>query len=159
MRKSVYLDATIPSHYYDERESIIGLIKITRKWWKSERNKYKLFVSDATISEIQTGIYPNREQVVSLIRGIDSLPVNRDIEEIVAAYIKEFVMPKKKHGDAYHLAIASYYKVDFLMTWNCDHLANANKKLHIAVVNMRLGLFVPEIVTPMQLFQEKEINQ
>ena len=64
-------------------------------------------------------------------------------------------MPAEYGGDALHLAYASYYKVDFLMTWNCDHLANANKRQHIRVINGRLGLHVPEIVTPMELVTEK----
>lgn len=48
----------------------------------------------------------------------------------------------------------SVYKIDFLMTWNCKHLANANKKLHIRKLNTKLGLFVPDIITPLELFEE-----
>jgi predicted nucleic acid-binding protein len=155
MKKSVYLDATIPSHYFDERTSIKTFIEITKRWWEFERKHYNLFLSEATIAEIQTGIYPKQDQVLKLVQKIDILVLNNDIEDIVEVYVKEFVMPKKKFGDAYHLAIASYYKIDFLLTWNCDHLANANKSKHIASVNLRLGLSIPEIVTPMQLFQEK----
>jgi hypothetical protein len=67
-------------------------------------------------------------------------------------------MPKSLLGDAIHLAYASFYRIDFLLTWNCNHLANANKKRHIQVLNDRLGLFTPEIITPMELFEEEEIN-
>lgn len=63
-------------------------------------------------------------------------------------------MPRISTGDGLHLAYASLYKIDFLLTWNCNHLANANKKHHIRVINTRLGLFVPEITTPMELFTE-----
>ncbi len=58
-------------------------------------------------------------------------------------------------GDALHLAYASFYKIDFLLTWNCNHLANANKRTHIRVINTRLNLVVPEIITPLELFSEK----
>ena len=54
-----------------------------------------------------------------------------------------------------HLAYASYYKIDFLPTWNCNHLANANKKQHIRIINTRLNLPTPEIITPFELFTEK----
>jgi dTDP-4-amino-4,6-dideoxygalactose transaminase len=57
--------------------------------------------------------------------------------------------------DALHLAYASFYKIDFLLTWNCNHLANANKRKHIRVINARLNLPTPEIVTPLELFSEK----
>ena len=57
-------------------------------------------------------------------------------------------------GDALHLAYASFFKKDFLLTWNCNHLGNANKKQHIRIINARLNLFTPEIVTPLELFTE-----
>jgi hypothetical protein len=61
-------------------------------------------------------------------------------------------MPKVAEGDALHLAYASFYKIDFLLTWNCKHLANANKYQHIRIINTRLQLHTPEIVTPLALF-------
>ena len=67
-------------------------------------------------------------------------------------------MPKDEMGDALHLAYASFYKIDFLLTWNCNHLANANKKQHIRILNNRLNLFVPEIITPLELFTELQVD-
>jgi len=64
-------------------------------------------------------------------------------------------MPIDEQGDALHLAYASFYKIDFLLTWNCNHLANANKKQHIRIINARLNLFMPEIITPLELFTER----
>ena len=63
-------------------------------------------------------------------------------------------MPRVLKGDALHLAYASFYKMDFLLTWNCNHLANANKRRHIRVINTRLNLAIPEIITPLELFSE-----
>jgi hypothetical protein len=63
-------------------------------------------------------------------------------------------MPRVLKGDALHLAYASFYKIDFLLTWNCNHLANANKRKHIRVINTRLNLAIPEIITPLELFSE-----
>lgn len=71
--------------------------------------------------------------------------------DIVATYVEHQLMPARFGGDALHLAYASYYRMDFLMTWNCEHLANGNKKDHIRVINTRLGLYVPEIITPLEL--------
>jgi hypothetical protein len=65
-------------------------------------------------------------------------------------------MPADDAGDAAHLAVASYHGVDYLLTWNCRHLANANKFEHIRVINRRLGLMTPELVTPEQLFEETQ---
>jgi hypothetical protein len=74
--------------------------------------------------------------------------------EIVKTYIRHFLMPAQPGGDAAHLALASYHKCDFLLTWNCEHLANANKFQHIRRVNTMLGLFVPNLVTPLELVGE-----
>jgi hypothetical protein len=73
------------------------------------------------------------------------------VAEIVEAYIRHKVMPGDPLGDALHLALASYHKCDFLLTWNCRHLANANKFGHIRRINTVLGLFVPMLVTPLEL--------
>lgn len=73
------------------------------------------------------------------------------IFEIVEAYIQHRVMPADPLGDALHLAFASYHRCDFLVTWHCKHLANANKFGHIRRVNALLGLFSPALVTPLEL--------
>ncbi len=59
-------------------------------------------------------------------------------------------------GDATHLALATVYKCDYLVTWNCKHLANPNKLDHIVRVNWMLGLATPKIVTPLQLLENDE---
>nr|VFK39917.1 MAG: hypothetical protein BECKTC1821D_GA0114238_100750 [Candidatus Kentron sp. TC] len=71
-------------------------------------------------------------------------------------YVSNYLMPRTLAGDAAHLAYASYHNMEYLLTWNCNHLANANKRRHIQVINARLGLATPEIVTPLQLFKEKK---
>ncbi len=65
-------------------------------------------------------------------------------------------MPADPTGDALHLALASVHKADYLLTWNCKHLANANKFDHIRRVNALLGLHVPALVTPLELMLEEE---
>ena len=63
-------------------------------------------------------------------------------------------MPQNPVGDALHLALASYHKCDYLLTWNCKHLANPNKFQRIRLVNTSLGLYIPALVTPNQLIGE-----
>jgi hypothetical protein len=60
-------------------------------------------------------------------------------------------MPNNPVGDALHLALASFHKFDYLLTWNCEHLANANKFAHIRRINMLLDLHVPTLATPLEL--------
>ena len=93
---------------------------------------------------------------LSLLDDIPLLMIAKpEINEIVASYLKNKLMPNEPTGDALHLALASYHKCDFLLTWNCKHLANANKFQHIKRINALLGLFVPNLVTPLELLGEQ----
>ncbi len=156
MKKTVYLDSTIPSYYWDNRSSIQGFIEITRKWWDYERTSYELYISDYTLVEISRGEYPNKEKIIDFVSDISLIESQKELEEIAQVYINEFVMPGDAAGDAFHLACASFYKIDYLLTWNCNNLANANKKQHIIVVNTKLGLYTPQIITPLELFSERK---
>jgi len=89
------------------------------------------------------------------VTGIPLLTPDAQIVDIAQIYLYNYLMPCALKGDALHLAFASFYKIDFLLTWNCNHLANANKRQHIRVINARLNLLTPEIVTPLELFSEK----
>lgn len=154
MKKAVYLDSTVPSYMFDNRESIKLHCDITRKWWEEESKSFDIFVSLETIIELDKGNYPRKNEILEFVNKLDKLEPNPEIKNIIGVYIQNTLMPKDELGDALHLAYASYYKIDFLLTWNCNHLANANKKQHIRILNNRLNLFVPEIITPLELFTE-----
>nr|VFJ47498.1 MAG: hypothetical protein BECKDK2373B_GA0170837_101710 [Candidatus Kentron sp. DK] len=141
MREKVYIDSTIPSYYFDRRESLATFAGITRQWWSEMADAYELFISDAVIRELNRGDYPNKGEVLALVSGIPSLPLPDDLEQIVEFYVANYVMPQTLAGDAAHLAYASYYNVDYLLTWNCHHLANANKRRHIQPGRMGKGAF------------------
>ena len=155
MKKAVYLDSTVPSYLFDERESIKLHCDITRKWWEEESNNFDIFVSLETIVELNKGDYPKKNEILEFVNKVEKLEPNPEIRGIIKVYIQNTLMPKDEMGDALHLAYASFYKIDFLLTWNCNHLANANKKQHIRILNSRMNLFVPEIITPLELFTER----
>ena len=156
MKSKVYVETTIPSFYYEDRTDIEAIARKewTRKWWDHYSNQYMLVTSPAVIDEINYGDYPKQAKVLKLIDQLPLVPIESDIVEIVQTYIQHKVMPENPVGDALHLALASFHKCDFLLTWNCKHLANANKFSHIRQVNVMLGLFVPLLVTPLELLGE-----
>jgi len=90
-----------------------------------------------------------------MLEAVPLVAVEPAIEEIIETYIAHKVMPRDPAGDALHLALASYHKCDFLLTWNCKHLANANKFDHIRRVNGIMGLFTPVLATPLELLTEE----
>ena len=126
----------------------------TRHWWGQCAQRYRLVTSEGVIAELQEGEYETQAKAVSLLDSLSRLEVDDDIAEIIEVYLANHLMPKERLGDALHLALASYHKCDFLLTWNCSHIANANKFEHIRIINTRLGLFVPALVTPMELCEE-----
>jgi hypothetical protein len=79
------------------------------------------------------------------------LAVEVEVLEIAEAYRARRLMPHDPAADAIHLALASYYRMDYLLTWNCHHLANANKIKHLEVLNVQMGLSIPALVTPPML--------
>ena len=152
----VYIETTIPSFYYEVRTEpeMVARRQWTRKWWETAGDRYELVTSEAVIGELAAGDYPRAAERLSLIGSIPLIAVEPTVAEIVRAYIVHRVMPTDPAGDALHLALASYHKCEYLVTWNCRHLANANKFGHIRRVNDMLGLFVPSLVTPLELLGE-----
>lgn len=153
----VYIETTIPSFYCEVRTDPQSVARKnwTQHWWDFKRSGYGLFTSAAVYDELRTGDYQTKEQALSLLTRIPLLPTLPAVFEIVATYIRHFLMPADPAGDALHLALASYYDCDFLLTWNCSHLANANKFPHIRRINGMLGLCVPSLVTPLELLGEE----
>jgi hypothetical protein len=149
----VYIETTIPSFYHEARTApaIIARREWTRQWWESAALRYELVTSPAVLDELMGGPPERSAEWLTLLQDLPLLPIEPAIAEIVKAYIHQKVMPEDPGGDALHLALASHHKCDFLLTWNCRHLANANKFGHIRRVNALLGLFVPAIVTPLEL--------
>ena len=155
MKQRVYLDSTIFSFYYDNRPDCIHRRNVTVDWLDNQSNYFELYTSLFTIDEISNPVYPGWEKVSAKSGGIPLLKVNDDLKGIIKIYLDNKLMPEDDAGDAAHLAIASYYEMDFLLTWNCHHLANVNKIRHVRTINLRLGLMTPEIITPEQLFMEE----
>lgn len=158
MRQRVYVETTIPSFYHETRQEpdMVARRDWTREWWDSHSARYALVTSIPVIEELEAGDHPNKEDCLRLVEDTAVLPVTDTIGEVVDAYIQHHLMPNDPKGDALHLALASYHRCQFLLTWNCVHLANANKQEHIRHVNTLLGLHVPILTTPLELIEEPE---
>jgi hypothetical protein len=160
-KSKVYIETSIPSFYHEVRTEpeMIARRQWTQEWWDNVREDYLLVTSVAVLDELNRGTFPNQDKALDLISKLPLVAIEEGIQEIVQAYILHTVMPADPAGDALHLALASYHKCDFLLTWNCKHLANANKFGHIRRVNVMLGLYVPLLVTPLELIGGRDGNQ
>ena len=158
MKPIVYVETSIPSFYHEVRTDadMVARRQWTRRWWATAQDRHELVTSDAVIHELEGGDYPSRAECLSLMAPLPLLAVAPAVSDIVGTYIARHVMPGDTAGDALHLALASFHRCDFLVTWNCQHLANANKFGHIRRVNTLLGIHVPALVTPLELLAEYE---
>ena len=112
----------------------------------------ELFViSRAVVDELSHPDFPHSQEALDLVRALPEVPIEDAVRQIVQTYIQNRVMPANPVGDALHLALASHHKCDYLLTWNCKHIANPNKFRRIRMYNLLMGLYVPFLVTPNQL--------
>jgi len=108
------------------------------------------------IDELEAAPRPKRDSAIGLLEQVEILDLPAGIESVIEAYLEHRLVPQDAAGDAAHLAMASMHGIDFLLTWNIRHLANANKFQHLSVVNSRLGLAVPTMTTPLMLIPEDQ---
>jgi len=155
---SVYIESTIPSFYFETRTARIVQTwrDFTRQWWDKHRHNYRLVTSRFVLQELAETPSPKSTHCLDLIKEAEILNEPPGLRRVIQYYMANMVMPRDAMGDTAHLAMASMHGLDFLVTWNCRHLANANKARHISTVNARLGLTTPVITTPVMLLPEAE---
>ncbi|MEK6556766.1 MAG: type II toxin-antitoxin system VapC family toxin [Candidatus Margulisiibacteriota bacterium] len=153
-KKKVYIESTIPSYLVGRSSRDIIVLAhqdITQTWWVKCRHKFDLFVSPAVVKEVSDGDSTLSEKRLELIENITMLDFHEDIEKLAMQYFSKFSIPQKSVLDVFHIAYAVFHKIDFLLTWNCKHLANANIIQSLYRLNDRLGHTTPVICTPEEL--------
>ena len=155
MKPTVYIESSIPS-YLTARPSR-DLVKtahqqITQEWW-DKRNHFELFVSDAVIQEISQGNREAAQRRLESVDGLASLDFDESVRDFAKELIEEHLLPEKALLDAIHIAIAAINGTDFLLTWNCKHIANATMRPKIEHKCRMAGLVPTVICTPEQLLE------
>jgi len=157
----IYIEATVFSFYFNARTEpeMIARENWSRRWFAGALSgDDELVTSLAVKSELDAGDFPKKSDMLVLASRIPLLALNDAIAEVVDSYILHHVMPNDPGGDALRLAVASFHRCDFLITWNCRHIANANKFGHIRRINDILGLGNPALVTPLELLNEENAD-
>ncbi len=154
MKSTLYLETTIPS-YLTARQSrdiiVLAHQQITQEWWEVRRMHYEIYISPVVINEIQLGDNKAAEQRLHIIKDIEILAATQEVEEVTELYLAELSLPKKAIRDATHLAFACVYGLDFLLTWNCTHIANAEIRKKLNEINAKHEILTPIICTPEEL--------
>lgn len=149
-RASLYLENSVISMYF--ADDAPHLKDATRLFWKEVLPAFDVYVSEMVLREIN-GIEDSslREEILLLIRDFNILEEISAIREFSDLYSSRRRLPR---GDAIHLAFASFYGINYLVTWNLRHLYKAGTQEMLREINTRLRLSVPIIVTPENFFEE-----
>jgi hypothetical protein len=154
---NVYIENSVPSAHATTRTDPGSVHRktVSRDWWREQLRRYDVWTSDAVLFELADGDWPGKADAITLVDSLPRLEIDADVMAVAGRYIAERLVPADLSGDAVHLAAASVHEMDFLLTWNIRHLANPNKMEHLTVINRRLGLLTPAVVTPEMLWLEE----
>lgn len=153
MKRRVYVETSVIS-YLTARPSrtIIGAAhqQITQAWWE-RRNAYELLISQVVRQECALGDAQAAARRLTALEGLDVLAVTEEMMHLAGELLAQQIIPAKAVEDSLHIAVATLHQVDFLLTWNCRHIANPIIQEGIADYLERQGLFLPIICTPEEL--------
>jgi hypothetical protein len=151
----VYLETSLISACVSDRTDPKSIYRrdASVEWWDTQRQKHDLFVSAEVIRELSDAAYPRRDQALQWIANVPLLAITEEVEGLAQLLVNQRVMPSPPTGDALHVAVATVFGMDFMLSWNVRHLANPNKLQHLRVICLRAGLTPPQIVTPDLLWE------
>ncbi len=156
MKESVYLETTVVSYYTSKpSRDIIALAhqEITRQWWHIAIKRYDIFISEVVIEEAGFGDPEAAKRRLEDLKDFPHLELNDKVEEMAQVYMERLEIPEKTLRDAAHLAIACVHNIDYLVTWNCAHLANGEVIKKLMKINESIGIHTPIICTPEELME------
>ena len=130
--------------------------KLTRTWWDEERHKFALHVSDFVFREISAGDSSAASERRAALVGVVELIPPAEARRVTAALLEKRLVPAKAAMDAAHVAVAAVTGMDYLLTWNCKHIANATTREGIANLIRGLGYNPPVLCTPEELMGEDD---
>lgn len=154
MKPAIYIETTIVS-YIAARPSrqpfLLGCQRLTRRWWREKRREYELFTSQVVADEAMRGEPLMVRRRMSLLREASLLPRTVQCDEFANILCQRLGLPERAAADAVHIALACVHKIDYLLTWNCSHIANPHSERLIKQLCEEHGYEMPALTTPLQM--------
>jgi len=152
--KTVYVETSILS-YLTARPTRDLLAtarqQMTREWWDTERGRFDLHVSPLVDQEAKRGDPDAARRRVEALGDLPTLEIVDEAYDLASALIAEGALSPSAEDDATHIALAAVHGMDYLLTWNCRHIDNAETKPIVRSVCTTHGYSCPEICTPEEL--------
>jgi hypothetical protein len=158
MKPRVYLETTIPSYLsaWPSRDLIRAAHQqITRDWWDKRRTEFELYISQVVLRECQAGDTTAAADRLKVLQDLPLLEQTGATTQLAQALVDHVPLPERAAVDALHVAIATVHGMDYLLTWNCTHIANATLREPIESVCRANGYEPPAICTPDELLAEE----
>ncbi|GAB4157612.1 MAG: hypothetical protein Tsb009_34730 [Planctomycetaceae bacterium] len=157
-KPKVYLETTVISYLTAWRSPQLMMAahqEATRIWWDEERHHFDIFVSEAVIQEAALGDEDAARRRMEAMEGLPQLNISDESLKLANLLVQKMAMPETARMDALHIAIATVNGMDFLLTWNCRHIANATLRGLIASTCKSVGYEIPVICTPIELIEDQ----
>ncbi len=156
-KRKVYIETSVVSYLAAKpSKTIIGSARqqITAAWWE-KRAGYQFFVSESVLKECAAGDPDAAARRLKVAQNLPLLMITEDAFQLAQSFLDRKIIPQKAAEDALHISIATIHQVDFLLTWNCKHIANPEIQINISDYLNEIDLFLLFICTPEELLGEE----
>lgn len=159
MKPRVYLETTVVSYLtgWPSRDIVMAANQeMTREWWTNRRDAFDLFVSQTVIQESSAGDSNAAQRRLEVLRQFPRLDITEEVETLAAHLMVGIPLPFKAQVDAVRIAVSAVNGMNYLLTWNCAHIANATLRSQIEAVCRSAGYEPPVICTPQEMLERTE---
>ncbi len=157
MSETVYIETSLVG-YLTARPSnnliLMANLEITRRWWDTRRSQFTLYISQVVLDEAAEGDSEMAIKRLEILRNLSILELNEAVQDLGAQFLTRSNLPPKAADDAIHIAAATVHGLNYLLTWNCKHIANAQIQRKLAEICLDFGYKLPTICTPYELMGE-----
>jgi predicted nucleic acid-binding protein len=156
VKPTVYIETSVISYRAarPSRDLIVAAHQqMTPEWWERALPQCDAFISPVVLEEIAHGdpdAAQRRQQSVTTFPVVEIVP---EVHALAAAYLAAIPLPDKAQADAYHLALAAWHGLDYLVSWNCTHIVSGRVRMIVEEVNAEFGIRTPSICTPEELME------
>lgn len=156
MKPKVYIETSILSYLTARPSNDIRVVanqNITIEWWETRRSSFDLFISEFVIAEASLGDPEAAKKRLDTLAALPELSMTNEVRGLAKALISDGPIPAKAEIDAFHIAVAAVNGMEYLLTWNCTHIANAVMRPKIEEICRQRGMEPPMICTPQELME------
>jgi len=157
MKQKIYLETSVISYLAarPSRDLIVAANQqVTQDWWQTRKDSFELFISQLVIQEAGSGDVQAASMRLEFVEDIPLLDITEESIWLAERLVAEKAIPEKASEDALHIALSAAHGMDYLLTWNFKHIANATMRANVELVCRLNGYEPPVICSPLELMEE-----